>query len=45
MLTGRQRALIREFMRIVAMEPQAVSFLEALLKLLDQDESSKSTST
>ncbi len=45
MLTGRQRALIREFMRIVAMEPQAVSFLEALLKFLDQDESSKGTST
>jgi hypothetical protein len=45
MLTERQRSLIREFMRIVVTEPHTVSFLEALLKFRDQDESPKDTST
>lgn len=37
----RQRSLIREFVDIVIADPRATSFLEALLKFRDQDESSK----
>jgi transcriptional regulator with XRE-family HTH domain len=43
--TTRQRSLIREFMDIVVADPGATSFLEALLKFRDQDESSKHNST
>ena len=40
----RQRSLIREFMDIVMTDPQATSFLEALLKFRDHAESPKRNS-
>jgi len=42
--TTRQRSLIREFMDIVMTDPQATSFLEALLKFRDHAESPKRNS-